>query len=467
MTSKPGDDIIPPPHFTDRTVPFFYQYEQNPLVKIEGAGEDGEPLFVNVQGKNILTYSHFIPNDHFPAPDKPRRKETDTTPVKDEVLNAIKAAFEERPIWTRRALSNRLRSLVTENQMKIGIPLVGYQFRGGPWRDAVIKYGIDPRGDPKYRMYQTLQFKLVRNVVGQTKLPWQTIRKGQTKSYAPESGQSHLWDGESYSTDGKFWQLCDVTDPFLRKMLEDAPFRPECDLLESGWYFKAFWAKVKLFMKAKMVAIKHGRMGSDTADEPRRDNYIYNDYLAARLSNIPDDSDDRINPLLNPLLYPMSDLKGIAGKWRNSKLYPGDQGRGRQIIGSSARATAGTSGSAAESAATDNSVGAGDEGENRQPRFDEEDDDLAGAAADDGPDWEEDVASEGDEDDDDDDEEVVVENDEEDAELEDGVSPSNRDDDEEEEENNDDENEDDEAKVAGDDLASDDDADNGSDIAMT
>jgi len=488
MTSKPGDDIIPPPHFTDRTVPFFYQYEQNPLVKIEGAGEDGEPLFVNVQGKNILTYSHFIPNDHFPAPDKPRRKETDTTPVKDEVLNAIKAAFEERPIWTRRALSNRLRSLVTENQMKIGIPLVGYQFRGGPWRDAVIKYGIDPRGDPKYRMYQTLQFKLVRNVVGQTKLPWQTIRKGQTKSYAPDSGQSHLWDGESYSTDGKFWQLCDVTDPFLKNMLENAPFRPECDLLESGWYFKAFWAKVKLFMKAKMVAIKHGRMGSDNTDEPRRDNYIYNDYLAARLSNIPDDSDDRINPLLNPLLYPMSDLKGIAGKWRNSKLYPGDQGRGRQIIGSSARATAGTSGSAADSAA-DNSVGTED-GENRQTRFDEEDD-LAGAAADDGPDWEEEVASEGDEDDDDedadddddaaasnedgadDDEEDIAENDDEDADLEDGVSPSDRDDDEEMEENNDEDDDDqvqhmdDEATVVGNDPTSDDDLDSRSDMAMT
>ncbi|KAH7033380.1 RNA polymerase III transcription factor IIIC subunit-domain-containing protein [Microdochium trichocladiopsis] len=444
MTSKPGDDIIPPPHFTDRTVPFFYQYEQNPLVRIEGTDADGEPLFVNVQGKNILTYSHFIPTDHFPVPDKPKRLETDTAPVKDNVLNAIRKAFDERPIWTRRALSNRLRGLVTENQMKVGIPLVGYQFRGGPWRDAVIRYGIDPRSDPKYRIYQTLQFKLVRNVVGQTKLPWQTIRKGQTKHYAPDNVLSHLWDGEGYSTDGKFWQLCDVTDPFLRRMLDGAPLRPECDLAESGWYYKAFWAKVKLFMKAKMVAIKHGRMGSDAADEPRRDNYIYNSYLAARLRNIPDDSDDKINPLLNPLLYPMSDLKGIAGKWRNSKLYPEDRGRTEKSTRRSAPGTAAAAGSvataAAASATADDAEGDGghDAGDDGAALLDDDDEvDFGGPAGDDGPDWEEEVASGGDDDDDEDDDDEDQDEDEDEDEnddreddgIDDGASPSNRDDD--------------------------------------
>ncbi|KXJ93250.1 RNA polymerase III transcription factor IIIC subunit-domain-containing protein [Microdochium bolleyi] len=407
MTSKPGDDIIPPPHFTDRTVPFFYQYEQNPLVRIEGADEDGGPLFVNVQGKNILTYSHFIPTDHFPVPDKPRRLENDpmaSLPVKDNVLRPIQEAFSERPIWTRRALNNRLRGLgVTENQMKIGIPLVGYQFRGGPWRDAVIKYGIDPRGDPKYRIYQTLQFKLVRNVVGQTKLPWQTIRKGQTKHYAADNVLSHLWDGESYSTDGKFWQICDVTDPFLKRMLDDAPVRPECDLTESGWYYKAFWTKVKLFMKAKMVAIKHGRMGSDNAGaegaEPRRDNYIYNSYLEARLRNIPDDSDDKVNPLLNPLLYPMSDLKGIAGKGRQSKLFPDQHAarNGRDAASGFREGVFGASASAAgvhSSQAQEDTGSGGDEGgftPSAEP-------------ADDEPDWDDEVASGGEDDDEEDDE---------------------------------------------------------------
>ncbi|KAJ1329620.1 general transcription factor 3C polypeptide 5 (transcription factor C subunit 1) [Microdochium nivale] len=439
MTSKPGDDIIPPPHFTDRTVPFFYQYEQNPLVRIEGAGDDGEPLFVNVQGKNILTYSHFIPTDHFPVPDRPRRLETETAaPVKESVLRPIQEAFEERPIWTRRALSNRLRGLVTENQMKIGIPLVGYQFRGGPWRDAVIKYGIDPRSDPKYRNYQTLQFKLVRNVVGQTKLPWQTIRKGQTKHYAVDNVQSHLWDGESYSTDGKFWQICDVTDPYLRRMLDAAPVRPECDLPESGWYYKAFWAKVKLFMKAKMVAIKHGRMGSDAAaaaGEPRMDNYIYNSYLEARLRNIPDDSDDKINPLLNPLLYPMSDLKGIAGKWRHSKLFPEQYtGGGSSVVGSQRTATVTDDDIGTDAVSGSTGAGALDASDiQAHPGGDVELTPPAEPSYDE-PDWDEEVISGGEDDDEEEDEDENDDEDNSDAEDPDVELEEVEDEDDEEEE---------------------------------
>jgi general transcription factor 3C polypeptide 5 (transcription factor C subunit 1) len=67
-----------------------------------------------------------------------------------------------------------------------------------------------------------------------------------------------MFDGESYKTDGKVWQVCDITDPLLKELLDNAPIRPECDA-NSGFYHGGLWAKVKAIMKTKLVAIQFGK----------------------------------------------------------------------------------------------------------------------------------------------------------------------------------------------------------------
>ncbi|KAI1079322.1 hypothetical protein F5B20DRAFT_173557 [Whalleya microplaca] len=305
----PDQEIIPPPHFTDKVIGFNYNYEQNPTIKVGGVDEIGEPQLVNTQGRKKLSYGHFIHHDTFPVPTRPRRDPDENYRVPDDLMKQLHEAMEERPIWTRRAILNRIHGDYTESLLKVAIQLVGYQFRGGPWRDAVVKYGLDPRSDPKWRFYQTLAFKLARNTVGAMKVPWATIRKGQMQKHPRGNRDSHLFDGESYSTDGKFWQICDVTDPFLVRLIEKAPLRPTCDLDDSGWYYKGTWAKIKTIMKVKMMAIKNGKMGSDD-DAPQKPGHIYNSFLLDRLQYWPDITDKPLALTLEPFLRPMEEADG-------------------------------------------------------------------------------------------------------------------------------------------------------------
>lgn len=227
--------------------------------------------------------------------------------IPDGLMNQLEKLMEERPIWTRRAILNRITGDYSDSLMRIALQLIGYQFRGGPWRDAFVKYGVDPRSDPKFRAYQTLAFKLERNIVGTKKMTWEAIRKGQFKSRARgKDRDSHIWNGDNYSTDGKFWQVCDIVDPFVHDIIEKAPLRPECDLKDSGWFYKGTWAKVKMIMKVKMIAIKKGRMGSDK-DNPQRPGFLYNSFLEERIQQWPDKSDKSFGLTLEPFLRPIEE----------------------------------------------------------------------------------------------------------------------------------------------------------------
>ncbi|KAJ2972562.1 hypothetical protein NUW58_g9160 [Xylaria curta] len=304
-----GLEIIPPPHFTDKVIGFNYNYEQNPGIIDQGLDEEGETRLVNRQGRNKFSYGHFIHHDAFPAPDKPTRMDGEAQKVPESLMQQLRDAMESRPVWTRRAIVNQVRGNYTESVLKVALQLMGYQFRGGPFRDAIVKYGIDPRQDPMYRQYQTLSFKLAKNLVGSTKVPWQTIRRGQVKSYTKnDDPTSHIWDGESYSTDGKLWQICDITDPFMIDIISNAPIRSECDLSESGWFHRGTWQKIKAAMKAKMIAISKDRLGSES-DDPLKKGYIYNSFIASRLAQYPDESEKPFTVSLEGLLRPLQDLE--------------------------------------------------------------------------------------------------------------------------------------------------------------
>ncbi|KAI1391362.1 RNA polymerase III transcription factor IIIC subunit-domain-containing protein [Hypoxylon trugodes] len=304
VATEPGQEIIPPPHFTDKVVGFSYNYEQNPNTKIE-EHMTGARQLINIQGRKKHSYGYFINNSKYPVPQKPRREPE--TQMPEELMSQLHELMEERPIWTRRAILNRVTGRYSDTVLRISLQIVGYQFRGGPWRDAFVKYGVDPRRDPKFRDYQTLAFKLERNIVGTNKTSWQAVRKSQMKKQAKENRDSHFWDGKRYSTDGKFWQVCDITDPFVRKLLNQAPMRKTCDPDDSGWFYSGTWAKVKIAMKVKMIAIKRGRMGSDD-DNPQKPGFLYNSFLEEKLRQWPDKGDKPLGLTLEPLLRPIEEV---------------------------------------------------------------------------------------------------------------------------------------------------------------
>ena len=240
-------------------LPFIYQYSQNPYVRTT---EDGETI--NVTAVKVIGY--FVGAEE-PAPTGPQTQPNMNNPQVVRILAEIKKLFEERPIWTRRSLMNRLGSKIsTWNELRRHLNYVAYQFKGGPWRDAVIPYGLDPRTSPDYRQYQTVMFKLQRLGDRRPGQSWHSARREEHRSQneiKADSADSHLFDGQNYSGDAKLWQVCDITDPLLRKLLDDAKVRANWDIV-SGWYHGGLWAKIKGIMKTKLVAIKFNRKLQDS-----------------------------------------------------------------------------------------------------------------------------------------------------------------------------------------------------------
>ncbi|KAK1655229.1 RNA polymerase III transcription factor IIIC subunit-domain-containing protein [Colletotrichum phormii] len=259
----PNVDIVPPPVWTPMTLPFIYNYSQNPYVRTE-LDQTGQAQLINTQLPTLIGY--FLKADQYPIPPGPQTPYDGSDEEVTYCIARMLEAMEERPIWTRRSLMNKLGSVVRNaNVMKRCVGYVGYQFRGGPWRDAIIRYGVDPRNDPSFRTYQTMIFNMRKLQAGHIGETWHAIRSLRTEQRQPQGDnhESHVFDGKSYWTDGKVWQICDITDPLIANIFATAPQRPEVDIYNSGWYHQGTWAKVKGIMKTKMIAIQFGRKLTD------------------------------------------------------------------------------------------------------------------------------------------------------------------------------------------------------------
>lgn len=308
----PNIDLIPPPFFAPHGMPNVYMYSQNPFVRgkdgtevptydapaafvnppssSSGSDEDSDASDDSAEFNKVVNTSmrgtapgYFIRYNDFPAPLRPRMPPDETDPHVRAVMGELKAAMDERPAWTRRSMFNRLSSAVSSlpksgNIIKHCIQYAGFQFRGGPWRDSLVKYGVDPRLDAKYRVYQTLIFKLHKRQVGNVGGSWQSVRRKEVSTLSGSFGRywkgvddgvdrsdGHKFDGTSFSTDGKVWQVCDISDPLLKRLFDEAVPLPECDFEKSGWYSPVLWCVAKAIMKRKMLAIRFKRDIPDSA----------------------------------------------------------------------------------------------------------------------------------------------------------------------------------------------------------
>ncbi|CAK7202089.1 tau 95 subunit of transcription factor TFIIIC [Sporothrix eucalyptigena] len=304
VAAPPNVDLPPPPFFTSLTMPFNYFYTQNPFVREVVSSHDGAVRLVNSTAASPLA-GYLLAFDEEPVPTGPPPALAPITGRRRiAILDAMRRAVEERPVWTRRGLINRMTAItglpLTENRLKQYFGHVCYQFKGGPWRDTLVRYGVDPRIDPECRQYQTMQFKLhkheerkdahwhyVEEVAGEepseggerrgrhVATPLETADAAAagagdgTTDASPASMRhrkdTHIFDGRSYCDDGKIWQVCDLHDPVLSKFLAEAPVRPECERMGAGWYHQGTWAKARAIMKIKLVAIRFGRIVDDAS----------------------------------------------------------------------------------------------------------------------------------------------------------------------------------------------------------
>ncbi|KAL3422939.1 RNA polymerase III transcription factor [Phlyctema vagabunda] len=261
------DEIVPPPSFTDHTVPFNWAYHQNPNLSRVMDEATGQHTLANLSKppKVETVYLHAAAEEiPLVRPFEPISDD----PILHELIRRLNMALEERPIWTRRAIMNHIDYRPGEYLSKNAFQFVGYQFRGGPFRDAIIKFGIDPRTDPKYRIYQTLFFQMFTSDIDKKPgQPWRDnrIEWANRKALEPYDRKSHVFDGKSLSLDGKIWQICDITDPLLQQLASTPNIRDVCDIKSTGagWFLNGTWSKIKAIMKVKLLAIRLSKSISD------------------------------------------------------------------------------------------------------------------------------------------------------------------------------------------------------------
>ncbi|WEW56195.1 tau 95 subunit of transcription factor TFIIIC [Emydomyces testavorans] len=265
-------DIVPPPSFSDVEIPFRYTYRQNPSIK-QAINPFGDPMTINTQRSrkilSILVSCDVESVPTHPSEELPPIDALDT--VLKQTISTLQSLFDQRPAWTRRALRNCLNTSEEKYTLRTAIPYVGYIFSSGPWRDAILKFGYDPRINPDARIYQTLMFRippytehvdidpsLINTTAPHSGRRHTLPRPSQVLGDATLGKISHIFTGQPpLARDGKTWMICDIHDPIVTQRmspigLDAPPPQPTCDIYSSGWYGNVIVATARAIMRAKI-----------------------------------------------------------------------------------------------------------------------------------------------------------------------------------------------------------------------
>ncbi|EEB14902.1 conserved hypothetical protein [Pediculus humanus corporis] len=163
--------------------------------------------------------------------------------VSSETLQLLKQLFQERPIYSKSAI--RSISKVPLIQLKCLLPCVAYYFINGPWRSLWVRFGYDPRKDPKSRIYQTLDYR-VRSHLSKDEVKNKRNNIGASVSYkfSNQAGKNisvisrnptevnfkekqsdqmdHIFRPEMVPPSRQcYYQYCDIHVPEVQAMLEN------------------------------------------------------------------------------------------------------------------------------------------------------------------------------------------------------------------------------------------------------
>jgi len=287
---KKNEEFLPPPAYTTLALPFNYGWHQNAQASVGVDEVTGEATMFHYEKRSKRPKVKYLRanEEHIPHT-SPYHLPEDRATL--DVIAKLTEALNERPIWTRRALGNHVGQERLPVPIIDALPHVAYQFKGGPFRDAVIKYGVDPRLNHKYRIYQTVFFKLHDEPSKGSLQPWRDARTNiplSVNSVRVDS-TTHLFDGKNFSLDGKVWQLCDVTDPLIFGIIHNAAIREVFDPHMDGFYNNGAWAKIHGIMKFKLIAIRNNiaLTDADLEEATKVPDIVENNEKDSRHMNLP------------------------------------------------------------------------------------------------------------------------------------------------------------------------------------
>ncbi|XP_057370022.1 general transcription factor 3C polypeptide 5-like [Daphnia carinata] len=319
--------FMSPPVFSRMDLPVDYHFRKDTTNAL-GMQYDG-----NVIGrlrKKRAMQTIFLDYSGGPAPTKPRDMALCNLTVRfimPDDLALIKKMFEERPVWTKAALTYHVAG-VDKNSLRFILASAAYYFTTGPWRNAWVRIGYDPRQDPEARTYQILDFRISQNYRNKV-VPKRSYSKyNQPHKYVSTmrtktSSIRQTADIPSTSTNAvekkgensyvyrpgmipqcrqMFYQYLDLHVPEIEELLSTSTVAESCDE-RYGWYPPHFEDECRRILnnyisdsfahlKPEKNRKKKSKIQEQTLDEGEDDEYSEEEDLQLDDNNLEESGDD-------------------------------------------------------------------------------------------------------------------------------------------------------------------------------
>lgn len=154
------------------------------------------------------------------------------------LASKLKAVFEERPILTRIYANSKVPEISYADLARI-LPIFGFCFIDGPWRNCWVRYGVDPRTDARYRMHQIVQCR--NNLISEALEP---------ASPGADNVPEYQFYGNSAGTHFGTYQLIDIYYKPLTDLVKSAEPLNVC-LKQDGWFSKGFINTVRRIIRRR------------------------------------------------------------------------------------------------------------------------------------------------------------------------------------------------------------------------
>ncbi|KAI8818977.1 RNA polymerase III transcription factor IIIC subunit-domain-containing protein [Fimicolochytrium jonesii] len=263
---------MPPPAFSRIEWPFDYGYRQNiAVVKVLVRKEGQSPQMKLLNRYESVKFTAvFADASKRIVPTKPP-KTASLAGIPAEALTLMQQLFEQRPCWTRLAITNNLPARYRPLIKKL-LPLYAYSYMAGPWRDTWLRYGYDPWNDKEARFSQIIDLRFMKPtkaasslrakrligvmepshlVVKRTLGPTAQDLAADRAEDDPPAPDTHIFDGIRTRDTGTF-TLNDITDPDIIPLINTTRrLRSRCHDRD-GWFRKGHIDLIRDLMKRKM-----------------------------------------------------------------------------------------------------------------------------------------------------------------------------------------------------------------------
>lgn len=238
--------IVPPPFFSLKDMP------ENIMLKPSGILSSKKKQEGVVQQRWEMEIEPCLAID-FNIKDIPKKvnweKYITEGTVEWERQKAVSEFFDERPVWAKESLTERLleKGMDTrECTLKRLLFREAYYFLQGPFRRLWIRKGYDPRTDPESRIYQSVDFRVHHPSL-------QRHCEAQA-----ESGVKHRWkDICSFKVFPvkcqTSLQLHELVDDYIQEEIRKPPKKTKCSC-ETGWFASSVIQSIRLRIAIRFIS---------------------------------------------------------------------------------------------------------------------------------------------------------------------------------------------------------------------